>query len=192
MDRVKELFPQKLLLFELLRPFAFTEDVVSEILQSLDKQSGTFFVSKTHQIAIDRNQLVLSPRRNKTTKELAIYDEGSYRLEDNQILSFCFSDDLRFLKDRDKVYIDASLLVFPLIIRHKVDGDKFVPLGMRGYKKLSNFFVDEKVPLALKTKVPILCNGNGDIIWVLGMRQDERYKLTDKSKKVAIFEILNQ
>ena len=90
--------------------------------------------------------------------------------------------------DRDgKAYVDHDLLIYPLVLRTRQPGDVFIPLGMKTHKKLSDFFIDEKVPLPEKDKIPLLINGNGDIIWVAGMRQDNRYKVTATTKKVAIF-----
>ncbi|RZJ49424.1 MAG: hypothetical protein EOO44_18275 [Flavobacterium sp.] len=89
------------------------------------------------------------------------------------------------------MFVDENALQFPLILRTKQNGDKFIPLGMKGFKKISDYFIDEKVPLHLKSDIPILVNGNGEVIWIAGMRQDNRYKLTKATKKVAIFELEN-
>jgi tRNA(Ile)-lysidine synthase len=64
-----------------------------------------------------------------------------------------------------------------------------MPLGMTNYKKLSDFLIDSKVPLPEKENIPLLINGNGEIIWIAGLRQDNRYKVTVTTKKVAIFEL---
>ena len=63
---------------------------------------------------------------------------------------------------------------------------------MQSFKKISDFFIDEKVPLPQKDSIPLLVNGNGQIVWVVGLRQDNRFKLTENTKKVAILELLNQ
>jgi tRNA(Ile)-lysidine synthase len=62
-------------------------------------------------------------------------------------------------------------------------GDKFVPFGMRGQKKLSDFFVDEKLSVPEKERVYVLVSGD-DICWVVGHRLDDRYKLTDKTQRI--------
>jgi tRNA(Ile)-lysidine synthase len=77
-----------------------------------------------------------------------------------------------------------------LVIRFKQDGDKFMPLGMKHFKKISDFLIGQKIPLPNKEKIPLLINGNGEIIWVAGLRQDNRYKVNATTKKVAIFELL--
>ena len=190
LEDIQALNPQKLLLYELLKPFSFTNKLVDEILHSLDKQSGTSFYSVTHRATIDRDQLLISGLEEPSKTELLyLHAEGSLKIADDQTLSLMFSENINFMADRNYAYVDANLLIFPLIIRFKEDGDRFKPLGMKSLKKLSDFFVDEKVPLPQKDKVPLLINGNGEVIWIVGMRQDERYKLTATTKKVAIFEL---
>jgi len=82
------------------------------------------------------------------------------------------------------------LLNYPLTVRTWRQGDVFYPLGMKGSKKVSDFFVSEKIPLHKKQEIPLLVNGNGDITWVGGYRPDERYKVSAKTKKVTIFELI--
>jgi tRNA(Ile)-lysidine synthase len=87
------------------------------------------------------------------------------------------------------VSINADLLTYPLTVRPWQQGDQFQPLGMKARQKISDFFIHQKVPLHQKKDVPLLVNGNGDIIWVAGYRLDERYKVSKKTKKVTIFEL---
>ncbi len=182
--------PQKLLFFELLKPLNFTSSVVDEVLSSLDKQSGTSFYSSTHRLTVDRDRLVISPLIEKTQELYYLHGEGSLKLGEERI-SLTLSENLNFKADKEVAYVDANLLIFPLIVRYRQPGDRFKPLGMKSLKKLSDFFVDEKVPVPQKDKVPLLINGNGDLLWVAGMRQDERYKVRATTKKVAIFELSN-
>ena len=104
-------------------------------------------------------------------------------------ISFFNTNSLLVEANANKAFVDLDKLIFPLIIRFKQQGDKFMPLGMKNYKKLSDFLIDSKVPLPEKENVPVLINGNGEIIWVAGLRQDNRYKVTGTTKKVAIFEL---
>jgi tRNA(Ile)-lysidine synthase len=86
--------------------------------------------------------------------------------------------------------VDADLVVYPLTLRAWQQGDYFYPIGMKTRKKLSDFFIDQKVPLHQKNDIPVLINGNGDVVWIGGYRPDDRYKVTDKTKKVTIFELI--
>jgi len=188
---VKALNPKHLLLFELLRPFGFSEPVVAELLEGLDKQSGTAFFSISHRVIIDRGNLIIDTFEDQGTsiKNLLIHsDQEVIRFLESQVL-VSQSTDLNFKRDNSFAYVDADKLIFPLVLRSRQQGDKFKPLGMNNFKKLSDFFIDEKVPLSDKERVPVLVNGNGEIIWIAGWRQDDRYKLTESTRHVTIFEL---
>ena len=86
-------------------------------------------------------------------------------------------------------FVDYSVLGKNLIVRSKSDGDKFCPLGMKGSKKLQDFFVDEKIAAEDRGSVPIVESG-GKIIWVGGMRIDERAKVSKNTKKIVKLELL--
>lgn len=165
--------------------------MVDEILASLHKQSGTSFYSNTHQLIIDREKLLISPLSQACDEIFYLHGEGEMSMDFGQQMKLKFTEREAFKGEKNIAYVDAELLIFPLVMRYRQDGDKFMPLGMKSLKKLSNFFVDEKVPLPEKAKVPLLINGNGEMIWVAGLRQDERYKVGATTKKVAIFELSN-
>lgn len=188
-DKIKALKPQRLLMFELLKPFGFSELVVVELLQALDKQSGTSFYSNTHRITIDRDDLILSPAKDEHQEIAFIHvNDKNVTLRNHEIF-MSFNDKPYFEKNTHKAFIDADKLLYPLVVRAWQSGDKFIPLGMKTYKKLSDFFIDEKVPLVEKNNIPVLINGNGEVIWLGGMRQDDRYKVTSTTQKVAVFDL---
>lgn len=187
-DEIKALNPQKLLCYELLKPFNVNESLIEELLAALDKQSGTSFYSSTHRITLDRQRLIISAIESGMSSSQLIHPADQHIELQNAHISVQYRDGNSFNKDR-KAYVDCSLLVYPLVLRTRQPGDVFVPLGMKTHKKLSDLFIDEKIPLPEKDKIPLLVNGNGDIIWVAGMRQDNRYKVTATTKKVAIFEL---
>ena len=89
-----------------------------------------------------------------------------------------------FTEERTVEYLDYDTLSFPLRIRYFRQGDAFYPLGMGGKKKLHDFFIDEKVPNYRRMSVPLLLGGD-DILWVVGYRIDDRFKVTDKTKKIV-------
>jgi tRNA(Ile)-lysidine synthase len=196
-DAIKALNPQKLLCYELLKPYNFNESLTLEVLTALDKQTGTSFYSSTHRVTIDRHRLMITPLEGQHTTIQAGPDTGLNQLIHPaarqvelpmHLLNISYTEGNSFSRD-GKAYVDHELLIYPLVLRSRQPGDVFVPLGMKTHKKLSDFFIDEKVPLPEKDKIPLLINGNGDIIWVAGMRQDNRYKVTATTKKVAIFEL---
>jgi len=94
----------------------------------------------------------------------------------------------RILKEDKKAYLDADKLKLPLILRTRVPGDSFRPLGMEGEKKLQDFFVDEKVPRRLRDRIPIL-QGKDHILWVIGYRIDDRAKVDRGTKTILKLEV---
>ncbi|WP_121808641.1 tRNA lysidine(34) synthetase TilS [Mucilaginibacter kameinonensis] len=187
---VKKLNPKRLLLFKLLNEYGFNEATIDDLIDSLDKHSGRVFESGTHTLLIDRNIIILKPRTAVLPVEIIINDTdheahfGVYRV------NLLHDDSALIVKDNPMaVSIDADKLVYPLRVRTWNEGDYFFPLGMKGKKKLSDFFINQKVPLHQKEEIPILVNGNGEIMWIGGYRPDERYKVSDNTKKVTIFEL---
>jgi tRNA(Ile)-lysidine synthase len=188
LEKVSALHPKRLLLFEILKRYGFTEAVTEELLASLAKQSGTSFYSSTHRITIDRTELIISSLAEEIQRHQMIHPADRKVQLGRQWIEISYMEEAAFEKGPHKAFIDRDKLIFPLMIRSWQNGDRFMPLGMKNYKKLSDFFTDQKVPLPEKENIPILINGNGDIVWVAGLRQDNRYKVTSTTKKVAIFE----
>lgn len=176
--------PQAFLLYELFRPYGFTEAVLADLADALPGTSGKRFFSPSHVLYVDR-QTVVMKRTEPFTEGIKTIDGagedvcwGEYRFEGR------LSADTIVRPEAHIAQFDADGLVFPLQIRSWRTGDVFHPLGMKGSKKLSDFFVSLKIPVYRKHQVPVVVNGNGDIIWVAPYRMDNRYKITGKTKKV--------
>jgi tRNA(Ile)-lysidine synthase len=92
--------------------------------------------------------------------------------------------------DSKVAHLDDDKLLHPLILRSLEEGDRFIPLGMKGHKKLKDFFIDSKVPKALRRRIPLLVSA-GDIVWVVGYRISERFKFTEGSKRLLKAEYLD-
>ena len=89
-----------------------------------------------------------------------------------------------------KILVDADKISFPLVLRNKLNGDRFYPFGLNFSKKLKSFFIDEKIPSEDRNKIPILVDNSGKVVWVVGLRMDDRFKVTSHTKNVleiAIF-----
>ena len=102
-----------------------------------------------------------------------------------------FLKDLSFIKipkTRDIAMLDADKLEFPLILRKWKKGDYFYPYGLKGEKKISEFYKNLKYSIVDKENQWLLCS-KGDIVWVIGQRIDDRYKITDKTKTIYKIEI---
>ncbi len=190
LDSIKKLEPKQLILFKLLQEYGFNEATVKDLITSLDKQPGKIFESPGFTLTIDRGKLIIT--RKSTTALLPVNinendreaNYGAYKL------TMLHDDSPLIVKNNVMATsIDAGTLQYPLTLRAWQQGDYFRPLGMKTRKKLSDFFIDQKVPLHKKNTIPVLVNGNGDIIWVGGYRPDDRYKVTLNTKKVTIFEL---
>ncbi|OCX52367.1 tRNA lysidine(34) synthetase TilS [Mucilaginibacter sp. PPCGB 2223] len=189
-EAIKTLRPQRLLLYGLLSDYGFSETAVDDIIASLDKHAGRTFESPGYLLVLDRTQLILTKRRRTKSASMLI-EQGTREVNCGDYkLTLLHDDSPLIVRDNPMAAsIDAELLSYPLTIRSWAEGDYFYPLGMKGRKKLSDFFVNEKLPVHVKDTVPVLVNGNGDVIWIGGYRADDRYKVTAYTKKVTIFEL---
>lgn len=184
--RIDSKLPINFVLYQLLRKYGFGGNVVDSIVVALrDDMTGKQFYARDRVAYIDRGRIVVAPIIKEEPKE--------YRVEAKSRSVNCCGK-IRFkhlnMKDvksvkttEDVALIDASKLEFPLKLRRWEDGDWFIPLGMEGRKKVSDFLIDEKVSMADKERQYLLLNGD-DVVWVVGRRIDDRYKLTEETKKV--------
>ncbi|WP_295794358.1 tRNA lysidine(34) synthetase TilS [Mucilaginibacter sp.] len=187
-----DLEPKRLLLFNLLQPYGFNETSIDDLISALGKHSGRVFNSENFKLISDRERLIL------TKKEVGQQQEVLINIHDREInygrykLNVLHDDSPLIVKNNPMaVSIDAGLLIYPLTLRPWQQGDSFVPLGMKGRKKVSDFFIGEKVPIHQKEQIPLLINGNGDIAWLGGYRLADNYKVTKDTKKVVIFELIS-
>jgi tRNA(Ile)-lysidine synthase len=189
-EEIKKLHPQSLLLFGLLQEYGFNESTVDDIISALDKHSGRVFESTSFILVLDREKLILSKKQGRLSDAVQINESQHEVNYNNYRLNILHDDSPLIIRDNPlAVSIDADLLIYPLTLRHWQQSDYFYPLGMKTRQKLSDFFIHQKIPLHEKAAIPLLINGNGDIIWIGGYRPDERYKVSKKTKKVTIFEL---
>jgi tRNA(Ile)-lysidine synthase len=187
---LKNLEPKRLLLYNLLQEYGFNETSIDDLVQSLDKHPGRIFETAGFLLLLDRDKLILSKKETRHHEALQItanehdFNYGEYKL------TVLHDDSPLIIKDNPlAVSVDSELLIYPLTMRAWEQGDHFYPIGMKARKKLSDFFIDQKVPLHQKKGIPVFVNGNQEILWLGGYRLDDRYKVTGKTKKVTIFEL---
>lgn len=177
--------PLRTVLFELIRPFGFHAEQTQNILDSLPRESGRKFFSDTYRLVKDREYLIISPLLEDLDKVFYI-DEDCDQIIVPVHLTIEKMDrapGFRFSTLPHVVDLDLDLLIFPLILRHWHEGEYFQPLGMMGMKKLSDFFIDEKYSIPEKENAWILSSGN-QLVWVVGKRIDDRFKITPQTKKI--------
>jgi tRNA(Ile)-lysidine synthase len=190
---LKLLDPISTYLFEFLRPFGFNSVTVEEIIASLNGISGKQFLSLSHRIVHDRDSLILT--------KLIEENKAHYYLDSDimelatpvplKIRTLSNDSSFRITSSQFIAYIDLDKVQFPLLIRRWQNGDYFKPLGMEGFKKVSDFFIDSKLSLPEKEKVWILANGE-QIIWIMGHRLDERFKITHETRQVLVLELIEK
>jgi tRNA(Ile)-lysidine synthase len=183
--KLKKAGPLPTLIFELLSPYGFTPQQIGSITGLLNSPSGKYICSATHRLLKDRRWLILSP----------LHDAGSAMVmigKGRTIVDFARGTlHLEWLADftgrpsaeSSVAWLDAGQIEFPLLLRPWRPGDYFYPLGMRKKKKLARFFIDQKLSVADKEKVWVL-EMNKKIIWVVGKRIDDRFKLTPSTREV--------
>ena len=187
---LKELEPKRLLLFNLLQEYGFNETSVNDLIASLHKHPGRVFESNNFMIVLDRDKLILTKKNTHWQNSVQINENDHEVLYRNYQVNLLHDDSPLIIKDNPlAATIDTELLIYPLTIRAWQQSDFFYPLGMKTRKKLSDFFIQQKIPLHEKNNIPLLVNGNGDIMWIAGHRISERYKVNDNTKKVTIFEL---
>lgn len=165
--------------------FSFNQiQLVFNIISS-DFQPGKRFISPNYILVIDRDFLVITIAHFKTDAEILINENDEEVNFDQLKLQLSTVVDLQIedLKNPTIGFFDLDKLKFPLRIRNWTEGDSFIPYGMKGNKKVSDFLVDSKVPLNLKSNVRVLLSGD-DIIWVIGMRTGEKFKVSNTTKKI--------
>jgi len=189
-EKIQQLEPKRLLLFNLLQDYGFNETVINDLIDALSKHPGRVFESQAFKLILDRDKLILTKKGDALPASVLINHSDHQIYYRAYILTLLHDDSPLIVKDNPMATsIDSDLLVYPLTLRAWQQGDYFYPIGMKNRKKLSDFFIDQKVPLHEKNEVPLLINGNGDVIWIGGYRPDDRYKVTRKTKKVTIFEL---
>ena len=175
----------EIILFEILAPFGFFN--ISQILNAIKSQSGKRFLSTSHQLIIDRQEIIIAllPNKNEEIEILNTVIEIHKPIK----LNFTISDDISIIKDLKIAKLDFNKLIFPLKLRKWKKADRFIPLGMTNFKKLSDFFIDQKYSILDKQNQWILCSGK-DIVWIVGERIDDRYKVGNNTKKAYIASLL--
>ncbi len=179
----------ELLLFEWLSPKGFNNSQVEQIFIALGaKLSGKLFFSQTHKALLDREFIFIESIESKTPKKEFLIKN----LTDFKKLPFTVSADLssskKIVSGKKIAQIDFTKPIFPLKIRKWKEGDKFMPLGMTGFKKISDFLINQKLNRFEKENVWLLLNKN-EVVWVIGQRLDERYKIKSNSKKILKLEL---
>ncbi|HPR57842.1 MAG TPA: tRNA lysidine(34) synthetase TilS [Bacteroidales bacterium] len=192
-DKLQNYQPVEFILFELLRPFRFNYQNVRMMVNSFGSSSGQKFLSTSHQAVLDRGQLLISPKTmddEKNKIKSVFIREGVNQLDYPVALRLeihSYTKDFTLKRKKNVALLDAGKLTFPLEVRQAQTGDFFYPLGLGGKKKLSDFFTNEKFSFTQKEKTWLLTSKD-EIVWVIGYRIDDRFKITSATQKILVIE----
>jgi tRNA(Ile)-lysidine synthase len=189
-DKIKKQEQLPTVLYELLLPYRFSSATIAQIVEQLDAESGKQFFSDTHRLIKDREYLLIT---KLDTNNQDVYfinkDIETLKLPLELNLTILFKDsNFEISKQKNCIHLDASKLNYPLQLRHWKEGDSFYPLGMDQKKKLSDFFINNKLSLVEKEKIWILLSDN-EIVWIIGMRLDNRFKVSNKTEEILEIKI---
>lgn len=191
-EELKKLNPLKPYLYEFLTLYNFNETTVDNIYDSiLKEQTGMQFYSTSNRVIKDRENLILVPFEDQQQPKVERFLIKSDFEEINTPihLKFNIMESGHILKDENIAFLDFNKLEFPLEIRRWKQGDYFYPLGMKNKKKLSDFFIDEKISVYDKESAWILTSAN-KIVWIIGYRLDDRFKITEQTSSIFKISLL--
>ncbi len=167
-------------LYQWLEPLGFSDwESINDLATA---QSGKQIHSQNHTLLKDRNFLIVFPKQESEKTTLFLIEKEQNEIKFPLKITFCNVDDISN-QATNTIFVDEDKLQFPLVIRKRQEGDWFYPHGLNGKKKLSKFFKDEKYSLLDKSEAWLLCSNN-QIAWIIGDRQDDRFKVTETTTKI--------
>jgi len=192
---LRKLKPLQSWMYELLSPMEFNEATIQAIIQTLSQDSGKIFYSPSYRIVKDRDQLIITTYSRGTPDDIhKMYqiDEVTREIDDPvhlTLTSIPMDKGYQISAAKNRATLDQSKLTFPLTLRKWKPGDHFNPLGMKKRKKLSDFFIDEKISIPDKEDCWLLCSGQR-IVWVVGHRIDHRFRVSARTKTLLVVDLL--
>lgn len=186
-----DLFARKPLHKYVLEHWMFLPDQLHHLEVLPQSQSGKMIVSPTHRAVRDREVIIIQPL-SADKKGSATLSSKSGELETPIHISWGGVDSVNpdNLRDPHLAFVDGDQIELPLLLRKWNPGDRFIPFGMKGSKKLSDFFTDLKLSIPEKENQFVLCNSDGRIIWVVGQRIDSDFAIGDNPENIIRFKFL--
>ena len=181
-------FPQEFVIYEILNSvYGFKGDVVDELYKALvSGSSGKRFYAREHMACIDRSDIVISAIADDDPCQTLVEREAIRSYCGNSVLYYEHTD-IDNVSDynapQEIAYLDEQKLSYPLTLRRWQEGDSFIPFGMMGRKKVSDFLTDRKMSVVEKSRQFVLVSGE-DIVWVVGCRIDDRYRVTNRTEDI--------
>ncbi len=182
--------PLKTVLYEMIKDAGFTAHQTNDAIELLHSESGKYIQSPTHRLIRNRQWLILAPHETVAAAHILVEGAGRYLFAGGQLKVEDRIGKFDTLpKEPTIACLDADLVKFPLLLRRWKQGDYFYPLGMQKKKKLSRFFIDQKLSLVDKENAWVV-EMNQKIVWVAGMRIDDRFKVSANTKNLLVLSLL--
>lgn len=187
--RLQKTIPLNTVAWEIFRDFGCSSAQLPQVLELLNSTSGRLVETSTHRIIRDRNWLLITTLEEQEAPLIVIEKERTHIITANGHLKIreVNRSGVNIPAAANIACLDKQSVQYPLLLRKWKQGDYFYPLGMRKKKKVSRFFIDQKLSLVQKEKVWVLESGKR-IVWVIGMRIDDRFKITDATKDMLMLE----
>ncbi|MFC4261867.1 tRNA lysidine(34) synthetase TilS [Ferruginibacter yonginensis] len=184
-NQLKAMKPLASIVYEMCKPYNFTAAQTIEVIKLLESDTGKYVLSSTHRILKNRNWLIIAPLQPATMAHHVIEEADKTVVFSNKKLLLQHIEPTNFEISNDKniACVDAKNIVYPLLLRKWKQGDYFYPLGLPKQKKISRFLIDQKVSMIDKENVLVI-ESNKKIIWVVGHRIDDRFKVTGSTKYI--------
>ncbi|HEV8503928.1 MAG TPA: tRNA lysidine(34) synthetase TilS [Chitinophagaceae bacterium] len=180
-------YHNRALIFEIISEYGFTEKQVDEVIKLAEAESGKFIQSPAapHRIIKFRNWFIISMHQPEKS-EIIIIDEKTKNVQFSSFnLQFSILQNSNLKPETSNLFacLDTNEIIYPLILRKWKQGDYFYPLGMKKKKKLARFFIDQKLSKTEREKTWVI-EMNKKIVWVVGLRIDDRFRITEKTKTI--------
>lgn len=173
------------LLFEIVSPMGFNASQI-DAMSAANLSSGRQFLTATHRAVSHRTNLIITPLDEADGSDiLATWSEADITTQCGLKFAYHASDEFAMVRDAAVACIDADKLRYPLILRRWRKGDTFIPFGMRGRKKVSDYFSDKKYSLLDKEQAMILCDSE-KIVWVVGERLSEEVRIDAHTRRILV------
>lgn len=167
--------------YEMVKHYGFNLEQCFELIETCKGQSGKVFRSESFQLLVDRDDLILTPEA-VSMPDILIDSAPCEIQHHNFSMVLTIAEESKIDSNPLTACLDADVIQWPLTWRSWRPGDSFHPLGMQHKKKISDFLVDQKIPLSEKSRITVL-ESAGEIMWVVGYRIDDRFKVSPTSKR---------
>lgn len=174
-------------LYNILSKRGFSSTMIEEIYGRKGAASGRQWHSATHRLALDRGKMVVEPLKECDYTPMKMPEDGRYvgTLGTFAVRSFARNEGYLPSKTNDLASLDADKLRFPLTVRRVEKGDRFVPFGMNGSRLVSDYLTDRKLSVFEKQRQRVVCSADGRIVWIVGERTDNRFRIDDTTHHVV-------